>query len=403
MCDTFAVRVDGGTIFAKNSDRPVDEAQVIAYEVARPARGRLDTQYLHLPSDPGSNGALFSRPDWLWGAETAVSSSRVAIGNERVFTTDDPTEAPAALIGMDLVRLAAERAAGAEHGVKLIGRLLALYGQGGGCLAPGEDGAPGDPYWSSFLIVDPRETWQMETSGRAWVAARSESGGAISNRLSDRTDWDLSGGGADPATWPERRDPTIPTVVADDRLAVTEEFASSKQEGGTAGIDAAIRRLRSHGGTAWGAPPDTGTPEAIPPIGDDLGGLTVCMHLSGAERTTSSMVSWLPESIDERPLTFAAVGAPCCSVYLPCGVGWVPGVLSDPRTSRAVGSLAAHVESNPEALADVRATLDPVEAEIREQAAKRPGRPPFDGGQAWSAMVVDALKSLRREFGLSGT
>lgn len=130
MCDTFAVTTPTGTLFAKNSDRPVAEPQLINYEGPRPASNRLATQYLKLGEDPGSVGTLMTQPDWLWGAETALSTQRVAIGNEKVWTTDDPAAVAPGLIGMDLVRLAAERATDAAHAVLLIGRYLHRYGQG---------------------------------------------------------------------------------------------------------------------------------------------------------------------------------------------------------------------------------------------------------------------------------
>lgn len=170
MCDTFAVTTPTGTLFAKNSDRPVAEPQLINYEGPRPASNRLATQYLKLGEDPGSVGTLMTQPDWLWGAETALSTQRVAIGNEKVWTTDDPAAVAPGLIGMDLVRLAAERATDAAHAVLLIGRYLHRYGQGGGG-ERGDDPSTGtEPYWSSFLIGDPSTVWQMETSGAAWVA-----------------------------------------------------------------------------------------------------------------------------------------------------------------------------------------------------------------------------------------
>ena len=76
MCDTFAVTTPTGTLFAKNSDRPDAEPQLINYEGPRPASNRLATQYLKLGEDPGSVGTLMTQPDWLWGAETALSTQR---------------------------------------------------------------------------------------------------------------------------------------------------------------------------------------------------------------------------------------------------------------------------------------------------------------------------------------
>ncbi|MEZ5380730.1 MAG: hypothetical protein R2754_02920 [Microthrixaceae bacterium] len=390
MCDTFAVTTPLGTLFAKNSDRPVAEPQLFRTASPRPPGRRLATQYLKLGEDPGSVGTLLSQPDWLWGAETAISHQRVAIGNEKVWTTDDPAEAPPALIGMDLVRLAAERAGDAAHAVFLIGRFLERYGQGGGG-ERGDDPATGtEPYWSSFLVADPSTVWQMETSGRAWVARELRGGGAISNRLTDHATWDRSGGGANADAWGALRHPDVPTALADHRLACTAAFVEAPGE--HPGPAEAVAVLRSHDARPWGAPGRRDKP--VPPpgdIGDDFSGISVCMHVRGYQRTTASLVSWLPADRSERPLTVAAVGPPCCSVFVPCGAAWVPDVLGDATAWHTASAIADAVEAAPEALVEVRAVLDPVEDQIWDEAAQRPGRPPTDGGQGWSTAVTDCL------------
>ncbi len=90
MCDTVCVQHTGRTLFAKNSDRPVDEAQVIEAHPARRASTStmLRTQYLSI-DDADAAATLGSRPVWLWGFEHGVNEHRVAIGNERVYTVDD--------------------------------------------------------------------------------------------------------------------------------------------------------------------------------------------------------------------------------------------------------------------------------------------------------------------------
>ena len=59
-----------------------------------------------------------------------VNDAGVAIGNEAVFTKAK-READPGLLGMDLLRLALERAGDAEEAVAVITDMLATYGQAG--------------------------------------------------------------------------------------------------------------------------------------------------------------------------------------------------------------------------------------------------------------------------------
>ena len=94
----------------------------------------------------------------------ATNDAGLVIGNEAVWT-NEPDDGPEALLGMDLVRLAAERCTSAVAAIELIGSLLETYGQGGGC----EQGGSWS-YHNSFLIVDRSEAWVMETAGTWWIA-----------------------------------------------------------------------------------------------------------------------------------------------------------------------------------------------------------------------------------------
>src|ERR1700728_2351635 len=185
MCDTLCLLCENGSIFAKNSDRPVSELQLVRSFPARNSGGLLDTQYLTI-EDTGAIPCVLSQPTWLWGAEHGVNAFHVAIGNEKIYATSDPYEAQPALIGMDLVRLGLERGRSAEEAIDVMTELLERHGQGGVA-----DATTGEPYWSSFLVVDPHGAWVLETCERTWAARRTESGGtAISNRLTIRGDWD---------------------------------------------------------------------------------------------------------------------------------------------------------------------------------------------------------------------
>ena len=96
MCDTLCLRTDAGMVFAKNSDRPPDEAQVVLAHVARERRRRARHA---VPPDPrrrARTSLVGSHPTWLWGVEHGVNEHGVAIGNEQIWTIDDPRAQPPA-------------------------------------------------------------------------------------------------------------------------------------------------------------------------------------------------------------------------------------------------------------------------------------------------------------------
>ena len=238
MCDTLCVPGARGMLFAKNSDRPVTEPQVVEAHPRRRSGGSLRAQYLELP-DEGAAATVLSRPTWLWGAEHGVNEHGVAIGNELVNTVDDPAGAAPALLGMDLVRLGLERSRRAEEALEVMTGLLARYGQGGV-----GDEVHGLAYWSSFLIADRSSAWVLKTSGRTWAARRAEGGAAISNRLTLRTDWTRASPdippGADFDAW---RDPATPTGFADRRLAASRAvLEGARCDAGEPACDAAFAR-----------------------------------------------------------------------------------------------------------------------------------------------------------------
>jgi secernin len=361
MCDTFCVRRAGGMLFAKNSDRPADEAQVVESRGRRTsASGTVRMQYLTLP-DPGAAAVVVSRPTWLRGCEHGVNEHRVAVGNEKIWTVDDPRGAPPALLGMDLVALVLERARDADEALEVLTRLVAEHGQGGSGEADRDE-----PYYSSFLIADPFRAWIVETSGRRFAARPAAAGDAISNRVSIGTDWTVASSdvapGTDIDTW---RHPRIPTEIADWRLGATRACvaeATTPRE--------LVATLRHHGGRPWGAP--GARAEEIAPlpaeIGDDFSGITVCMHTRGADTTTASMVCELPADPGVGVRAWFALGSPCASVYVPAFPPAVAPELARPDEWHRFAALRTRVEGDSEALAEVRRELAPVEAALWDEA-----------------------------------
>jgi secernin len=396
------------TLFAKNSDRPPAEAQVVEVHPARPAGSTLHTEYLSLP-DAGAFALVGSRPTWTWGLEHGVNEHRVAIGNEQIWTVDDPRLEPDGLTGLDLVRLGLERARTAAHAVEVITGLLEAHGQGGAADCEGK------AYFSSFLIADPSEAWALETSRRSWAArrvTRAEGGVALSNRISLSTDWSsASADVADAGDFDAWRRATSPTAHADKRLDVTRPVVESPGTPPTAAD--LVGALRDHDGARWGRPGDGHERVASlpPPVVDrQATGVSVCMHLTGVQATTASMVASLP-SDDEPVRVWISLGSPCVGVFVPAfpfdkdaeGDPGVAAELADEatwhrlRTLRdrvEVGRVAAPPTADTE-LARIRRTLGRVEAALWAESDRLEGsgaRATW-GRSAWKR-VDTALASL---------
>lgn len=181
MCDTFVLRTDAGMLLAKNSDRDVNEAQLWEWTPAaeHPPAAAAELTWVSVPQVSRTHATVVSRPWWMWGAEMGANEHGVAIGNEAVFTKEKAGREPG-LLGMDLLRLALERATSARDAVEVMVALLEEHGQSGPC----SHEHPRFTYHNSFLVADRNEAVVLETAGRHWateeVTGRARS---ISNGL----------------------------------------------------------------------------------------------------------------------------------------------------------------------------------------------------------------------------
>ena len=368
MCDTLCLRTRGGMVFAKNSDRPPDEAQVLLPHAARAAGPTLDTQHLRI-GDAGAAALVASHPTWLWGAEHGLNEHGVAIGNEKIWTVDDPHAQPAGLLGMDLVRLGLERGRDADDALAVITAALEAHGQGGS----GEHGKD-EPYFSSFLVVDARGGWTIETSGRTWAARPVDDGTAISNRVSLGADWTRASENVAPGDDFDRwRAPDTPTWIADHRLAATRACVARRSLGAPDGTVAdVVATLRDHGRGPWGAPgtaEDQSATHPVPALLDaptEAERVSVCMHVRNYQATTASLVVDL--RVDTPSRAWACLGSPCASVYVPFFPPDVPVVLRDPAEWHRFAALRERVETEPDGLEAVRSALGPIERELWDAA-----------------------------------
>ncbi|MFH1155678.1 MAG: C69 family dipeptidase [Pseudomonadota bacterium] len=192
MCDTCVATgdatLDGITLFGKNSDREPNEAQYLEHVPAmdHPAGSTVRCTHITIAQADRTHGIMLSRPFWMWGAEMGVNEHGLAIGNEAVFTRE-PVDKQGGLTGMDLLRLALERAHTASEGIGVITNLLETYGQGGNC-------GFSHPFYyhSSFILADPDQSWLLETAGRHWAAMEIQGVYAISNGLTIDNQWDMA-------------------------------------------------------------------------------------------------------------------------------------------------------------------------------------------------------------------
>ncbi|MFZ4718228.1 MAG: hypothetical protein ACOYMR_02320 [Ilumatobacteraceae bacterium] len=273
------VTSSGAALFAKNSDRPPTEAQLVEWSPSRRDTGPLRVTHIEVDPAPGDTLAcVLSRPAWCWGVEHGVNEAGVAAGNTTVYTTLDPRGAPVGLTGMDLVRLALERAATAADAVQVIVDLIARHGQGGS----GHDPAivpNGRPYWNAFLVADPTNAFVVDTSGAEHAVERVVDVRAISNRTSI------------PAFDAAHRHPRQPVErLVDPRWRASQRALAQRP----VTVDALMAHLRSH---------DTCSEP----------GWSVCMHADDVEATTASMVAEL--RADGASTLWSLTGSPCQADY----------------------------------------------------------------------------------------
>jgi dipeptidase len=223
----------------------------------------------------------------MFGAEMGANEHGVVIGNEAVFTTEPDGEP--ALLGMDMLRLALERAVSAADAVGVLVDLLERHGQGGPCSVE----RPNFTYHNSFLVADPREAYVLETAGSHWATEHVTSGArSISNGLS------IPG-------FAERFSRVLKSrvVACAARRAITEAAAV-----GATGAGDLMTALRTHVGAvpSWS------------PLHGSLG--APCVHAGGVVASSQSTGSLVADLRGVNQLWATATSAPCTGVFKPVRV-----------------------------------------------------------------------------------
>ena len=378
MCDAFVALSDatrtGATLLAKNSDRPVDDCQVLHWSPARPALADriIRGGYIDIPDAGSALATLGCRPYWCWGYETGVNEAGVAAGNTAIYTRPGRLDRVApGLNGMELLRLGLERGESARATVDVITAALERFGQWGSAV-PGQTHDDGS-YDNAYLIADAREAWVLETAGRHWVARCVSAGTAVlSNEPTIRTDADLTSEGlgslAEAEGWSRSGEALDFALHCGDHEGYSRQVSHLRArrscellEGMPGAIDVAMAKgiLRDHYEGSF-----LGGPQFNPFLPDFM---TLCMHASPAGftwgNTATSMIIELPAS--GPPQIRVSYGPPCSGAFLT-----VPFGSTLPAELSAAG--AAGLEVRP-------ANMAPIDQ--------------FDAGSVWwrQRRLVDAI------------
>ncbi len=301
---------DDGVLFAKNSDRDANEAQLLEWHPAsvHPERAEVTCTWITIRQVAATRAVLISRPWWMWGAEMGANDAGVVIGNEAVFT--DAHESTPGLLGMDLVRLALERSSNADDAVATIVELLERHGQGGSC----SRAHPGFSYDNSFIVADPDGAVVLETAGRSWVTERvAGPARSISNGLT-----------IEPFATAHADRLRGRVARCDLRRRLTTRAALAAN-----GVADLMATLRSHG---QGAAP------VYSPVNGAMS--APCLHAGGAltnSQTTASWVADLRRSPAQHWVT--ATAAPCTGLFKPVTVDTSVELGASPTDRADEGSL----------------------------------------------------------------
>jgi len=329
-CDTLGVHATLSVfrthMLGKNSDRPVGEAQPLIWfpaEDHQPGE-TVDCSGFVIPQSSHTFGVLGFKPYWIWGFEMGANDQGVVIGNEAEFSRDFGKEPAEGLLGMDLLRLGLERGASARSALDVIVKLLETYGQNHNASALKDR-----RYENSFLTMDEKELWVLETAGRRWCAKRVSTFHALGNTYSIGGDCELSSPDLEsharengwllpyePFSFEKAYSAPIPYFgLTTPRNRRVHKLAA---ETSMHSFSTMKRIFRDHHegeltGPRWG----------------ETSGMfqSVCMHAMSLE-TSQTAASMLAAYKPGLGLTLrAAFSQPCCSLYLPAYVGVTPPAL----------------------------------------------------------------------------
>lgn len=335
-CDSMIANgnatVTGNIIYAKNSDRPLNEAQpLIYYPPADHADGEMiRTSFIEVPQVPHTYGVLGSKLETFFGFEHGINEWGLAIGNEQTSGREIP-EPKWGLIGMDILRLTLERCKTAREAIDCIAGLLEKYGTGG-------DPTVRIPYFNTNLIIaDPDECFVFESHQRDWVAKKVDTTAVIGNcyslqdydMISDRAiqnavenGWWAEGKPFNPARAWTPNDHKWDEDEGFVRFGRIKELMTRHDK---YSVEMMMSNLRDH----YDDVPALQT--IFSPAMSKIG--TICCHPGGVDGciTSASMVAEIRKDVPKelRFTAWTSMAPPCCSIFRPIyNTGNLPANLS---------------------------------------------------------------------------
>lgn len=402
-CDTMVALPEatagGQVVFAKNSDRPQDECQplVMRPRASHRAGEAFQCQFLSVPQAGTTWRHVGSRPWWCVGYEHGFNEHQVVIGNEALPSRLGSVKEPK-LVGMEVLRLALERARSAGDAVDVITGLVDTHGQG-----KFENAAGVRTYDNIYLCADPREAYVVECVGHEWALKRVQRFGSISNVGMIGRDADRVSKGAKSLATREG----LYELGFGSGFSFADAFADRESSSsGTArqcrsfallgkvvgGIDAhtMMATVSDH---SDGADPDE-------PWAEDVRGpVSLCVHRRTAENpgsTAASLVADLCADGSRLPVYWCGLYSPCMTLFYPVFIeGDLPQSLSiggqtpSPDSPWWLFYKLTHdgLNSGPERRAEVRAAWRPLQAELMGSAYEmaRRGREMMEDGMTAEA------------------
>jgi len=381
MCDTMVAlsnsTYDGSVLFAKNSDREPNEASMLVIIPAcdNATNSRVKCTYIEIPQVTHTNQVLLAKPFWMWGTEMGANEFGVVIGNEAVFSKEPYGKEPG-LLGMDLIRLALERASSAYQALEIITTLLGAYGQSGNC------GFTHKMYYhNSFLIADKKDAWVLETAGKEWAAEKVRDIRSISNGYTIQDKWDLASNHliehAIQKGWCRNKtefnmarcySDFLYTRFSDSKKRQQCSIDLLKRDKGKLSVQSMMRVLRFHGKQKGDFDPSYGI------LGSD-----VCMHAGfGPARGSQSAGSMITKINDDHVIHWlTGTSAPCTGVFKPVWIdSGLPEIGYDPNGEFNSDTLfwkhevlhRAIIQNYPERIAIIQNDRDFMESGFLEKA-----------------------------------